>query len=415
MPRVNIYLPEELAERARETGLSVSSLAQAAIIAELDRNAIKTWLDSLPIERSLVSHDDVMMALDAARAEFGGGMPVPLEPVVVDASALVDLLVGTDRAAPVGGRLRHTAPHAPGHVDADVLSVLGRLNEAGLLSAADVDAALSRLVAVPLVRHPVAGLSVGAWGRREQLRPVDALYVEPADRLGIALITTDPRLARTCTQAEGGEGRPRLSRRPCPAAPSGRRRAPPAPHSGGTVTDRWIPVGPTIRAAASAGGSVGNSSARRAWMAGPLDRFGSETRNFAPSPATRGSVDGAGAGRVDGAGAGLHRDVVRLEAVVHIRDVSAPAARRYRSQHCGPDGGFAGSMQFCMLNRMQSTSVRIDIVTHRELKQLAAELGTSVGETLTLAVRRLRQDRIGQQLTAELTSAERSWLDADLG
>lgn len=68
-----------------------------------------------------------------------------------------------------------------------------------------------------------------------------------------------------------------------------------------------------------------------------------------------------------------------------------------------------------MLNRMQSTSVRIDTVTHRELKQLAAELGTSVGETLALAVLRLRQDRIGQQLAAELTSAERSWLDADLG
>lgn len=68
-----------------------------------------------------------------------------------------------------------------------------------------------------------------------------------------------------------------------------------------------------------------------------------------------------------------------------------------------------------MLIRMQSTSVRIDVVTHRELKQLAAELGTTVGETLALAVRRLRQDRIGLQLTADITSAERSWLDADLG
>jgi len=40
------------------------------------------------------------------------------------------------------------------------------------------------------------------------------------------------------------------------------------------------------------------------------------------------------------------------------------------------------------------TSVRIDKATHRELKRLAAELGTTVGDTVALAVRFLRQDRI---------------------
>ena len=68
-----------------------------------------------------------------------------------------------------------------------------------------------------------------------------------------------------------------------------------------------------------------------------------------------------------------------------------------------------------MLEHMQSTSVRIDTTTHQEVKRLAAELGTSVGETVALAVRRLRQDQIGAQLTAELTTDEVGWLDADLG
>lgn len=72
-------------------------------------------------------------------------------------------------------------------------------------------------------------------------------------------------------------------------------------------------------------------------------------------------------------------------------------------------------MQFCMLTRMQSTSVRIDQATHQELKRLAGELGTTVGETVALAVRRLRQDRIGVELTAVLTENEVGWLDADLG
>ena len=64
---------------------------------------------------------------------------------------------------------------------------------------------------------------------------------------------------------------------------------------------------------------------------------------------------------------------------------------------------------------MQTTSVRIDTATHRELKRLAADLGTTVGETVALAVRRFRQDRIGRQLAAPLTTAETDWLDAELG
>lgn len=68
-----------------------------------------------------------------------------------------------------------------------------------------------------------------------------------------------------------------------------------------------------------------------------------------------------------------------------------------------------------MLMCMQSTSVRIDQSTHQELKRLAQELGTTVGETVALAVRRLRQDRIGEELTAVLSSDEVDWLDADLG
>ena len=64
---------------------------------------------------------------------------------------------------------------------------------------------------------------------------------------------------------------------------------------------------------------------------------------------------------------------------------------------------------------MQSTSVRIDVVTHRELKKLAASLGTSVGDTVALAVRRLRQDQIGADLALDLTAGEVDWLDAELG
>lgn len=64
---------------------------------------------------------------------------------------------------------------------------------------------------------------------------------------------------------------------------------------------------------------------------------------------------------------------------------------------------------------MHSTSVRIDSATHAELKRLAAELETTVGNTVSLAVRALRQDQIGSQLKADLTPAEVDWLNADIG
>ena len=68
-------------------------------------------------------------------------------------------------------------------------------------------------------------------------------------------------------------------------------------------------------------------------------------------------------------------------------------------------------MLFCM----QSTSVRIDTTTHEELKRLATELNTSVGNTVSLAVRALRQDRLGVELAAPLRDEEVAWLDAELG
>ena len=68
-----------------------------------------------------------------------------------------------------------------------------------------------------------------------------------------------------------------------------------------------------------------------------------------------------------------------------------------------------------MLICMHSTSVRIDTETHEELKRLAAELHTTVGNTVTLAVRALRQDRIGADLAVPLRDDEVLWIDADLG
>lgn len=126
----------------------------------------------------------------------------PAELVVIDASVLVDLLVGTDYAAPAKKRLVGTVVHAPAHMDAEVLSALGRLQRAEVLTTAGVDDALSALSAIPVTRHSVAELAAGAWARRADLRLTDALYIELAARLRVQVLTTDHRLARASSLAE---------------------------------------------------------------------------------------------------------------------------------------------------------------------------------------------------------------------
>jgi post-segregation antitoxin (ccd killing protein) len=71
MARLNVYVPDDLADRARRAGLNVSALTQAAIIAELDRQATVAWLDALPTPTRGASHEAALAALDAARGDFG--------------------------------------------------------------------------------------------------------------------------------------------------------------------------------------------------------------------------------------------------------------------------------------------------------------------------------------------------------
>lgn len=114
--------------------------------------------------------------------------------VALDASALVDLLLGNPVGRAVRDRLAGQALHAPGHVDAEVLSALGRLSRAGSVDDDTVTRLLGRVVDAPIERHPVRDLIAGAWVRRHQLRLADALYVELAAVRGIPLVTTDRRL-----------------------------------------------------------------------------------------------------------------------------------------------------------------------------------------------------------------------------
>lgn len=71
MARLNVYLPDWLAERARAARLNMSSLTQAAVEAELARRAGTEWLARVAELPALsIDHDEVVAAMGE---EFAGG------------------------------------------------------------------------------------------------------------------------------------------------------------------------------------------------------------------------------------------------------------------------------------------------------------------------------------------------------
>jgi len=122
---------------------------------------------------------------------------------VLDASAVVELLLGTETGLAIGELIHARRVHVPAHLDAEVLSALGRLHRAGAVDAEAVSSALTVLAEAPITRHALPDLLAGAWAARDRHRLADALYVQLARTLGsLMLLTTDARLAASCELAE---------------------------------------------------------------------------------------------------------------------------------------------------------------------------------------------------------------------
>ena len=129
-------------------------------------------------------------------------LPLPNDEAVIDASVIVEFVLGGSAATAIGERLKGLSLHAPAHVDAEVLSAIGRIHRSGAISARDARTRLEHALVVPVVRHELPKLINGAWQRRQRFRLVDALYVELADQLSTPLLTTDVALGRATSIAE---------------------------------------------------------------------------------------------------------------------------------------------------------------------------------------------------------------------
>jgi predicted nucleic acid-binding protein len=123
--------------------------------------------------------------------------------IVLDASALVDVVLVQRNAGWILDVIDEEDVAAPSHQPAEVLSALARLVRAGSMTPEAARKALDSALSVSqqLVTPSAAHLR-RAFALREHIRVADGLYVALADELGCPLVTTDRRLAGANTPCE---------------------------------------------------------------------------------------------------------------------------------------------------------------------------------------------------------------------
>jgi predicted nucleic acid-binding protein len=117
--------------------------------------------------------------------------------IVVDASAVIEVLLNTPAGVRVADRLLADGEtlHAPHLLDLDVAQVLRRYALFAELDAVRGAQALEDLAALPLSRYPHDVLLPRIWELRHNVTAYDAAYVALAEALAAPLVTRDAALA----------------------------------------------------------------------------------------------------------------------------------------------------------------------------------------------------------------------------
>jgi predicted nucleic acid-binding protein len=118
--------------------------------------------------------------------------------IVVDASALLELLLQTPLGARVEARLFRDEEelHAPHLVDVELAQGLRRLVRTGEVSSVRAHEAIADLMDLDLHRHPHVDLLERAWRLRDNITAYDALYVALAEAIAAPIVTCANPLAK---------------------------------------------------------------------------------------------------------------------------------------------------------------------------------------------------------------------------
>jgi predicted nucleic acid-binding protein len=115
--------------------------------------------------------------------------------VVVDASALVEVLLRTPRSAAILRAAELSELVAPELIVVEVLSALRRLLRQHVITMTRADEAVDDLIAAPLRHLPTLSLAEATWRLCQNLSAYDACYVALAAALDCPLVSADSRLA----------------------------------------------------------------------------------------------------------------------------------------------------------------------------------------------------------------------------
>jgi predicted nucleic acid-binding protein len=115
---------------------------------------------------------------------------------IIDASAVIELLLASERASAVEQSIADADLVAPDSINPEVLQSIRGLERSGQVDMERAEEMLAGFLAMSVVRIPTVGLMTDAWALRHNLSAYDACYVALAISLGSALITGDHRLAR---------------------------------------------------------------------------------------------------------------------------------------------------------------------------------------------------------------------------
>lgn len=114
--------------------------------------------------------------------------------IVIDASAMIEALVGRDADDDLLDALQ-TSVHAPHLLDVETLSVLRGLTLGGKLSTEAADNARADYFALTIARYELHGLADRVWDLRRNYTTYDACYLALAEALEAPLYTCDHKLA----------------------------------------------------------------------------------------------------------------------------------------------------------------------------------------------------------------------------
>ena len=117
--------------------------------------------------------------------------------IVVDASALLEVLLGLPASETVQSRLFRTGEtlHAPYLIDIEIAQALRRHAASGAIAQQRGREALVDLTDFSMRRYPHDFLLMRVWDLRNNLSAYDAAYVALAEALDAPLLTRDRRLA----------------------------------------------------------------------------------------------------------------------------------------------------------------------------------------------------------------------------